>query len=307
MNKKRILFLYMAYPFTLAHYFRHALEKRPDVELVTCGAYTGDWIPWGNGMTLPAKYVKQVDLPLPRTVTLPSWGVIERKIGNEFDLVLNIDAGFHLNDKPDGIPYAVVGTDPHVFNDNGWYDAVRTKADYFFNMQRYYMRDGDIHLPYACSPDHHYAMSNVEKRYDASLIGLHYESRTKLVSALRHRGMSVFYDIGQIWDEYRQTNNESTVGLNWSSLMDINARTFEMMAMMQVPVINRLPHLDELGLIEGQHYLGFDSVQEGVEKTEWALAHPNQAHAIALSAHNLVHEKHTYELRVQQILETVGL
>ena len=297
----------MAYPFTLAHYFRHVLENMPDIELVTCGAYTGDHIPWGEGMTIPAKYVKSVDVPLPPTVTLPSWRVLERKTGSDFDAIINVDAGLHLHDKPSDIPYIVVGTDPHVFNDNGWYDAVRPNADYFFNMQRYYMRPGDYHLPYACSPDHHYAMSDVEKKYDASLIGLHYLERNELVNALRAHGVSVFYDIGQIWDEYRQINNESRVGLNWSSRMDINARTFEMMAMMQVPVINRLPHLEELGLLEGQHYLGFDTVQEGVEKVQWALAHPNQSSAIALSAHNLVHEKHTYKLRVKQIFDTIGL
>ena len=71
-------------------------------------------------------------------------------------------------------------------------------------MQRYYMKEGDIHLPYACSPDHHYAMSDVEKIYDASLLGLHYENRTKLVKSLRGRGIKVYYEIGDIWDEYRQ-------------------------------------------------------------------------------------------------------
>ena len=80
-----------------------------------------------------------------------------------------------------------------------------------------------------------------------------------------------------------------------------------MMAMMQIPVINRLPHLDELGLEEGHHYLGFDSVEEAVEKVKWALNHENMAWAISLSAHNHVHEHHTYDLRVQQILKEMGL
>ena len=301
MAKKRILLAYLAYPFTIASYFRHALEKRTDVDLFTMGAYTGDRIPWGNGMRIPARYVKGVDLPLPESIKRPSWGMIKSKLQKEVDLIINVDSDFYFNDKPD-VPYAVVATDPHVLN----YDKQRGLSDFFFNMQRAYMKPGDFHLPYACSPDHHYAMS-IEKIYDAALIGLHYENRTKLVQALRHKGRNVLYELGLVWDEYRVENNHARVGLNWSSLQDINARTFEIMAMKQIPVMNRLPHLQELGLEENRHYLGFDTIGEAVEKVDWALNSPKEAEAIAIVAHNLVHEKHTYDLRIQQIFDEVKL
>jgi spore maturation protein CgeB len=148
---------------------------------------------------------------------------------------------------------------------------------------------------------------SIEKIYDAALIGLHYENRTKLVQALRHKGRNVLYELGLVWDEYRVENNHARVGLNWSSLQDINARTFEIMAMKQIPVMNRLPHLQELGLEENRHYLGFETVEEAVEKVDWALNSPKEAEAIAIVAHNLVHEKHTYDLRIQQIFDEVGL
>jgi hypothetical protein len=298
------VFAYHAYPFALASYFRHALEKRQDVELFTVGPYTGDFIPWANGMRLPMKYVKTVDLPIAPTMSKPSWGVVENNLPWQPDLVLCVDAGFHFSDTPNA-PYAVVGTDPHVLN--GWYDEVRPKAGWFFNMQRAYMQSGDIHLPYCCSPDHHYAMSDVVKDHDASLIGLHYAQRDQLVQALRNKGHKVIYDIGLVYDEYRHENNRAICGLNWSSLQDINARLFETMAMKQVAVTNRLPHMDELGLYEDRHYLGFSSVEEGVEKVEWALQHPDLANAIALSAYNHVNQNHTYELRVEQILKATGL
>lgn len=301
---KKILLAYLAYPFAIANYFRHVLEHRPDVELYTVGVHTGDFIPWNGGMRIPMKYVKSVDLPLPKGLTSPTWEMVDRKLQQKFDLVLNVDAGFHFSTKPN-TSYAVVATDPHVLD--GWYSQVRPLVDYFFNMQEFYKKPGDIILPYACSPDHHYAMSNIKKEYDASLIGLHYENRDKLVSTLRHNGYKVLYDIGLVWDEYRIENNKATIGINWSSLMDINARTLEAMAMKQVPVINRLPHLDKLGLEENRHYLGFDSVQEAVEKVEWAKSNSGAANAIAISAHNHVHEHHTYEKRVQQIFDEAGL
>lgn len=302
MGKIRIALSAYWFPFCIASYFRHALEKRPDVELFVLGCYTGDQIPWGGGMRLPMRYVKSVDLPLPASVNRPTWGMVKDALPWKPDLSLNISSNFSFLDKPDCLS-AVVAVDPHVLN----YDKERETCDVFLNMQRAYMKDGDIHLPYACSPDHHYAMSDVVRDYDASLIGLHYAQRDELVQALRNKGRKVIYDLGLVYDEYREQNNRAIVGLNWSSLQDINARTFEIMAMCQVPVINRLPHLSELGLFEDRHYLGFDTVQEGVSKVEWALANPNNANAIANCAYDYVHRNHTYELRVEQILKETGL
>ena len=301
---KKIVFAYLAYPFTIANYFRHALEKRPDVELYTVGIHTGDYIPWNGGMRLPLRYVKPVNLPIPKGITTPKWDMVENKLPYKFDLVINVDAGFHFATKPN-IPYAVVATDPHVLG--GWYKSVRPIADHFFNMQYFYAESGDHILPYACSPDHHYAMSDVEKVYDASLIGLHYENRNKLVQTLRHKGYKVLYDIGLVWDEYRIENNKARIGLNWSTLQDINARTLEMMAMRQIPVINRLPHLDKFGFEEGRHYLGFDTADEAVEKVEWALKNPEMSEAIANNAYELVHEHHTYEKRIEKLFEVMGI
>lgn len=301
---KRILLLGLHYPFAIMSYFRHALEKRPDVELLTAGVYTGDFIPWNGGMRLPQKYVKKVDLPLPPSILEPTWKTIKDKLG-KFDLIINCDAGSHLADKPDA-PYAVVLTDPHVLGD--WYKRVRPIADFIFNMQRYYMQEGDHHLPYACSPDHHYALSHPVKVYDGSLIGLHYDQRNLLVNTLRANGYKVLYELGLIYDEYREQNNSAFIGLNWSSHMDINARFFEAMAMKQVLLANRLPHIEELGFVEGEHYLAFSTIEEALEKFVWARANQSlYADAIALNAYQLVHQKHTYENRIQQIFDITGV
>jgi len=230
--------------------------------------------------------------------------MIKSKLPWQPDLVICCDAGFHLSTKPD-VPYATILTDPHVLGD--WYKVGNQHADYVFTMQRYYQKEGEIVLPYCASPDHHYAMPSIEKDYDASLIGLHYQQRDRLVQALRNKGYKVLYDLGLIYDEYREQNNRAIIGLNWSSLMDINARTFEIMAMKQVAVINRLPYLDELGLRENEHYLGFDTVEEAVEKVDWVKARPDAAQAIAENGYQLVHKEHTYEKRIQAIFERIGL
>lgn len=313
VRKMKILLLYKAYPFCLASYFRRALERRQDVELFTAGEFFGQSIPWNGGMTIPMKYHNHVDIPFPQGMTKVPWTMISDKLSWKPDLVLNVDAGFHLSSKPD-VPYYVVATDPHVLGD--WYDKVRPLADKFFNMQgKPYIRDGDVWLPYAFDPQCHYPEPDTgmmelyvgegkEKLFDCSIIGLHYPQRDEWVQRLIRHGVKVNYRIGDIYDEYREENNKAWIGLNWSSLEDVTARVFEIMAMKLVPVLNRLPGLDELGFVEGQHYLGFSSMDEAVEKVLWAINNRPFAEQIALQAYQFVNWKEmTYDKRVQQILE----
>ncbi len=310
----KILLLYKAYPFAMASYFRRALERRQDIELFTAGEFFGQSIPWNGGITIPMKYQNQVDLPLPPGMTSVPWAMISDRLPWKPDLILNVDAGFHLSTKPD-VPYYVVATDPHVLGD--WYAKVRPIADKFFNMQGTpYIQAGDVHLPYAFDPKCHYpevhmkefpertkGTPNEKYEYDCSIIGLHYPQRDEWVRRLQLHGVKVNYRIGDIYDEYREENNKAWIGLNWSSLEDVTARVFEIMAMKLVPILNRLPGLDELGFVEGQHYLGFSNLDEAVEKVLWAKSHPDQAKQIALIAYQFVNWKNmTYDNRISQIL-----
>src|SRR3990167_1590353 len=122
MDKKiRLLLAYKAYPFCIANYYIRALQRRNDVEIVTCGEFFGQSIPWANGMQIPMKYHNQVDIPLPVGMSRPSYSMVAPHLPWKPDLILGVDAGFHFLDKPD-VPYAVVSTDPHVLGD--WYADV---------------------------------------------------------------------------------------------------------------------------------------------------------------------------------------
>lgn len=315
MDKIKVLLAYKAYPLTMASYYRRALERRTDVELVTCGEFFGQFIPWAGGMTIPMKYPNTLDIPLPQGMNRVPYSMIEGQLPWKPDLILNVDAGFHFSTKPTS-PYAVVATDPHVLGD--WYRDVRKNADFFFNMQTSYMQEGDIFIPYGFDPFCHYperadlvydaATDEVRKEYDCSIIGLHYPQRDEWVSRLRGHGVKVNYRIGDIFDEYRQENNKAWIGLNWSSLEDVTARVFEICAMRLVPVLNRLPGLDALGFEDGRHYIGFSTMDEAVEKVLWAMSHRPQAEQIALEAYQFVHnKKYTYDQNCQTILEKTGL
>ena len=63
-DKIRILLLSLHYPLTMSKYFEMAFRRRDDVELLTTGPYSGNWIPWKGGMTLPMKYAIPPDFPM---------------------------------------------------------------------------------------------------------------------------------------------------------------------------------------------------------------------------------------------------
>ena len=136
------------------------------------------------------------------------------------------------------------------------------------------------------------------------MVGLQYETRTQLVRALIGAGYDIEYSIGAVYDEFNVLYNKSRIALNWSSLLDLNARTFEAMGMGIPLLTNRIPALDEF-FEEGQHYLGFDTVPEAVEQFTYLIDDYTYADYLSLSAYEEVIEKHTYDHRIQQILDTV--
>ncbi len=302
--KIKILFCQLFYPFTLGSYVWRALDRRDDVEVKTCGAYTGQSIPWG--MTtgqIPIKYIRPVDIPLPPNEFFPAWETIKPMLnGWKPDLVLIVDAGWHFSTKPDCLT-ATVATDAHVMN----YIPSRERTDYFFNLHAFYSRDNDIRMAYAFDPTVHYPDDTVSIDTDCCLIGLHYGHRDKLVNALRSKGRSVIYELGYIFDEYRKVNCRAKIGLNWASLQDLNARAFELLGMQRIAVMNRVPDMKVIGMEDGKHFLGFDTMEEAVEKVDWALSHEEEAKVIAKQGREFVLANHTYDIRVNEILKFVGL
>lgn len=299
MDKLKVLFLYIVYPLAMGTYFKRALQRRPDIDLKVVGPYTGSYIPWLGGMNLPAKYAIPPDVPLPGIPAGNSvnYGIVKAQLGDwKPDLVLTADAGIHWYEKPTDGVVAHIATDPHVLD----YSLPRSYSDKFFNMQKVYSVEKDIWLPYAYDPTVFYYSPDRVVDSDACMVGMPYAQRVQWVEALRRHGVTVLFENGPIFDEARALYARANIGLNWSSLNDMNARVFELMAMGLCPVINRVPDLVEL-FKEDQHYLGFSNLDEAVEKVLWAKNN-HKAVMVAEDAHDAVQE-HTYDARIGQILE----
>jgi glycosyltransferase involved in cell wall biosynthesis len=286
-------------------YFIRAFKRRSDVELLLVGPFSGDYIPWSGGMHIPQKYVITPDIPLPFMGQPIKYPVqLIPPLPWKPDLWIQFDAGFHFVGRPNAEKVVAVGTDPHVLSDS--YAEVRPFVDKFFNMQKVYMQPTDIYLPYAYDPFLHKPL-NLEKKFDACLVGLHYQTRDALVNTLRQSGLNVFYDIGKVYEEFVEVYNQSKVALNISSLDDLNARTFEAMGM-KIPLFTN--HVTDMDLFfeEGRDYIQYipNNPEDAVKKVKFLIDNPVNANEIAESAYQIVSRGHTYDHRVSQILRECG-
>jgi hypothetical protein len=306
-HKIKVVVSGIFYPLTMMEYIIRGLKRIKGVEVFTVGAFTGDYIPWNFGMRLPQKYVRTPDVPLPPELIgkkVP-YAMVAPHISFEPQLWLQVDAGFHFIDKPKATVTALVKTDPHALSPQ-YYDEATRYSDVVFNMQKYYIRPNEFYLPYAYDEKLFYPMPEVEKIYDACLIGLHYEHRNKLVERLRSRGLNVYYSIGEVYDEYRLRYNQSKVALNWSSEYDLNARTFEAMGMSLALLTNRIPDLANF-FVEDEHYIGFNTIDEAEANILKLLTNDELRNTIGKNAERKVNAGHRWKFRAKQILETCKL
>lgn len=303
----KVVLSYIHYPVSIGRYFHEALLKRKDVKVLSVGPYTGTSIPWDGGMQLPLLYLRPPDIHIdPQfigNVRTPTMYIESRlrEMGLHPDVWINVDAGFNFVRPKVGCQIANVFTDAHVLN----YDFQRTQADINFNMHQAFSKPGDRILPYAASEIFHYPEEQ-EKIYDVCLIGLHYPERDRLVQALRGMGMKVYYDLGPAYHDYRELYAKSKVAISWSSKGDLIARVFETLAMKIPLVTDRVPDLPN-HFVEDEHYKGFSSFAEAVQKVRWCMDNYDDAIEMAEAGHRKVYAQHLYKYRVSTILRECKL
>lgn len=298
----KILFSQIFYPVSIGRYILEALQDQPNIELKTVGPAWGNQIPWASNLYLPEKYTINPDISLPKNINNVPMSYIESRLGDwKPDVVLQVDAGFHLVGKSVHGFNVQVQTDPHCLK--AFYRQVRPQYDLVWCMQTPYMDAGEEYLPYAYS-DKWFYPENSPKQYDACLIGLHYSQRDQLVHALRSNGVNVYYDIGPVYDEYRQLYNQSKVAISWSSLADTPMRVYEAMGMGIPLVANKTPDLVQQ-FEDGQDFLGFGTVDQAVAAVMKCLNTSTEATAIAFNGYVKAKENYTWQIRAKQMIESI--
>jgi len=292
-------------------YLTRAFKNRPDCNVITVGPYPGLWMPWTKGgvtgMQMPEEYDQIPDIPLQYDGGLQTAPIsfIENKLPWKADLWLDVNAGFHLEGRPQHGIRARFLTDPHT-GLRGIYDNTTQYYDYTFNPQANYSRAGEIYLPYGADKVWHSRIPDLEQLYDVALIGNIYPHRVELMNILG--GIyRTYFDLGPAQEDARRIYSQSFIGINWSSMDDLTARVFELMSLGNVPLINRVSGLAGM-FEENTHYLGFSSQGEAIGKIRDIMDNPTEGIKIAKNAQDfIISNKHTWDDRVQVMLETCKL
>jgi hypothetical protein len=141
------------------------------------------------------------------------------------------------------------------------------------------------------------------------LDGESYSIRRRYIQGLKERFVMNDIDRYYTLDEMAKIYQQSKIVINLSRddyLQDANLRCFEVMASGALLITPQPTELSELGFTEGIHYISFQTESQMYELVEYYLKNEDERAAISQSARDLVMEKHTYDARVQTILETLS-
>jgi spore maturation protein CgeB len=98
--------------------------------------------------------------------------------------------------------------------------------------------------------------------------------------------------------------HRAKVGFNISIKNDLNMRFFEVLSYGTCLVTNRdVVGWDSLGFVDGEHFIGYEGMDDAVEKVGWALEHPMEREKIAKEGWKKVRSGHTYEHRIMEMLK----
>lgn len=141
------------------------------------------------------------------------------------------------------------------------------------------------------------------------LTGKYYSLRRRIVPALSEKfkmnDIFSFYPPEEMSNIYRQSRIVVNISRD-DYLQDANLRCFEAMASGALLITPTPTELSEIGFSDGIHYVGFQKESELYEKVEYYLKHDQERQIIAQNARNLVLQEHTYDTRVQTILDLLN-
>lgn len=164
-------------------------------------------------------------------------------------------------------------------------------------------------LPLACDPQVHRPLTTPITA-DLALVGstnaLVHNTRAHLLKALR-KHFSVHVTQAAYGDDYCRAYACAKIAFNKSGVNELNMRVFETLAMGRLLLTDHLP--EDAGLQElfqdGHHLVTYTDEADLLDKAAYYLDHDKERETIAWAGQDEVLQKHTYQHRVNKIIETV--
>jgi hypothetical protein len=185
-------------------------------------------------------------------------------------------------------------------------------------------------LPLACNPmahpnlkemmahpnkEQHTKGQSLSKQYDIGFVGFINQgagegsnNRTEWLDYAFSKFNNHWFAFNRFFEDMAVVYIRSRLGYNISIRNDLNMRFFEILSTGTSLLTNTtVEGIVELGFVEGEHFLGYDSKESLLEKGLWALCNPTEREKIANNGMEYARKFHTYDLRIQKILDDFGV
>ena len=164
-------------------------------------------------------------------------------------------------------------------------------------------RERCIWLPHAAEPLA-YPKKAIINKYDVCFIGnVGAWNRVEFLDRMFKEFPNFFYG-KRLFEEAAQEFCASKIVLNISIKEDLNMRFMETLSTGSFLLTNNLPSLKYL-FKEGVHYVGYDTLDEAVDKARYYIARDEERQKIADDGHAEFMAKHTYTHRLKTVMEMV--
>jgi hypothetical protein len=140
------------------------------------------------------------------------------------------------------------------------------------------------------------------------MVGVVYEERAKIINGMAEKGLRVLAGTGPIMEAYTEHYNQALISICNSIKGDMAQRIFETAAMGNLILSDRVPDMAKLGMVDGVHYVGYDTTDDAVNKAleivnDWE---PMRVKAMIDASLSWV-KPHTWDARCSVILEAMRL
>lgn len=307
-QKKNILMSYVSYPATTAFYIERALRKHHNV--ITCGdTITPEIIRNWNLEELKWE-IKPQDISCGASTRLSE---IMKYLPRGWtpDLYLWVETG--ISGFPEdldtlSIPKVCYLIDTHL-NLSKHQETAR-HFDFVFLAQREYVErvrsagNPNVYwLPLACDPEIH-GKKETEKKYDVGFVGSVTPShvRRKLLLDRIGKHFNLYVD-RKFMDEMAMVFSQSKIVFNQAIKNDLNMRVFEALCSGSLLITDNAEGLTDF--FQNRKHLAIYEDESLVGIIRYYLNHPEEMARIAEQGRQEVLANHTYEHRIQTMMNTL--
>lgn len=283
----RILVICAHFPVASGRYIARAL-RRLGHDVRTLGPSSGNHI-WG--LMVKPEYAWEADFqvgPDGGWYIAPEWAP---------ELVITADSGYTVRHEW-SCPHVCWGVDNHVRDYQ--FDGVRFDALFVAHSWGMRMGEPNVHwLPAAYEPEDHYDEGR-ERDIDVALVGVMYEARVALATALNEAGLSVMAGTGPVYDDYRALYNRAKISLVAPIMEDVPHRFLETLAMGCCVLASPMLDAAKMGFVPAVDYWLFTDAESLVREARYLLNSGEWRHVAKRGQRKLA--GHTWEARCREML-----